>query len=212
MPLDPFVSRRRLALIAAGLAFAALLALALVLAREKSDEAPAVSGDICLIAPPQRYDPAAGLALLAPRPVPADARCPVCGMYPARSREWAAQLIFTNGDAHFFDTPLSLYLYLQDVGHYSRGRSAAEVAASYVTDGDTGAWVPAAQAYYVHGSSARGPMRQGNLPAFVSKAAAQQFAQQRGGKVLRAEQLSPALLAGLDTRRGHEHDAASPKP
>ncbi|MDD2881113.1 MAG: hypothetical protein PHQ58_11815 [Rhodoferax sp.] len=34
-----------------------------------------------------------------PRAVPADVRCPVCGKYPARSPDWAAQVIFTNGDA-----------------------------------------------------------------------------------------------------------------
>lgn len=204
-----FVHRRRALAITAGLTLAALPLMVLVPARDKSAGVAAPPDDICLVAPPHPYDPASGLALLAAREVPMDARCPVCGMYPARSRAWAAQLIFTNGDAHFFDSPVDLYLYLQSLGHGSRGRHAAEVAATYVTDAATGAWTPAAQAYYVHGSTALGPMRNGNLPPFSGETAAQQFAQARGGKVLRAGQISPALLAALDTRGAHRH---SPPP
>lgn len=161
--------------------------------------------DICLVAPPLPYDPASGLALLAPRPVPVDARCPVCGMFPARSPRWAAQLIFHNGDTHFFDSPVSLYLYLQAMARFSPGRSLSEVGATFVTDLGSGAWTPAAQAYYVQGSRALGPMRNGNLPAFASLEAARQFAREQGGQLLRADQITPALLAPLDTRSAQRH-------
>ncbi len=161
--------------------------------------------DICLVAPPLPYDPASGLALLAPRPIPADARCPVCGMFPARSPRWAAQLIFRNGDTHFFDSPVSLYLYLQAMARFSPGRSLDEVGATFVTDLDSGAWTPAAQAHYVHGSRALGPMRNGNLPAFASLEAARQFAGEQGGQLLRADQITPAVLAPLDTRSAQLH-------
>src|SRR6187402_1381718 len=117
--------------------------------------------EVCVFAPPTPHDPRLGLALLAPRPVPADARCPVCGMFPARAPDWAAQVIFDNGDTQFFDSPLSLFLYLQDVGRYTRGRSAAEIAASYVRAGPDGGWLPARDAVYVRDSAARGPMRAG---------------------------------------------------
>lgn len=161
--------------------------------------------DICLVAPPLPYDPASGLALLAPRPVPVDARCPVCGMFPARSPRWAAQLIFHNGDTHFFDSPVSLYLYLQAMARFSPGRSLSEVGATFVTDLGSGAWTPAAQAYYVQGSRALGPMRNGNLPAFASLEAARQFTREQGGQSLRADQITPALLAPLDTRSAQRH-------
>lgn len=191
--------------IVAGLTLAALLIMALAQVRDQSASLPAMPDDVCIVALPQSYDPSSGLALLSPRAVPLDARCPVCGMYPARSRDWAAQLIFTNGDTHFFDSPLSLHLYRQAIERYSPGRHAADVAATYVTDAATGVWTPADQAHYVHGSTALGPMRNGNLPAFASQVAAQQFAQRRGGQVLRAEQISPGLLAALNTRRAHSH-------
>ena len=165
----------------------------------------AAAGEVCVVAPPIPYDPKSGLGLHAPRSVPADARCPVCGMYPARSAEWAAQVIFDNGDTQFFDSPLSLYIYLQDVGHYTRGRQAGEIAASYVSDTDSGAWIRAADAVYVSGSTAVGPMRAGNLPAFSSAAAAERFAGARGGLLLEAGQISPQLLQDLNGARRHAH-------
>ena len=97
----------------------------------------ALPDDVCVVAPPTPFDPASGQRLEAPRAIPTDARCPVCGMYPARSAEWAAQIIFANGDAHFFDSPLSLFQYLADVAKYSQGRTAQELVARYVTDAET---------------------------------------------------------------------------
>lgn len=156
-----------------------------------------LEADVCVVAPPTPYDPASGLALHAARPVPADARCPVCGMYPARSPDWAAQVIFANGDAQFFDTPVSLLLYLGNVARYSPGRSADDIVAHYVTDATSRAWIDAGSAFYVQGSAARGPMRAGNLPAFATADAAQRFADQRGGVVQAFAAIDPAEVQRL---------------
>lgn len=174
-----------------------------------SRAAPVQEPDVCLLAPPTPYDPASGLAPTAARAVPPDARCPVCGMFPARAPEWAAQLIFDNGDAQFFDSPLSLFMYLQDVARYSPGRSAGHVVARYVTDAapplDAGhpRWIDARSAYYVHGSTAVGPMRAGNLPAFSSRQAAQDFAARRGGRVLDFGAIDEKLITQLADEGGH---------
>lgn len=165
---------------------------------------PVPQADVCVVAPPTPYDPASGLALHAARPVPADARCPVCGMYPARSPDWAAQVIFANGDAQFFDTPVSLLMYLDNVARYSPGRTAQDIVARYVTDATSRGWIDADSAFYVHGSSARGPMRAGNLPAFASAAAAQQFAEQRGGVV---QTLAAIDRAQVQRMGGQTHEA-----
>lgn len=164
----------------------------------------------CVVAPPTRFDPAWGVGLLEPRAIPADARCPVCGMFPARSREWAAQLVFANGDTQFFDSPLTLWVYLHDVGRFAPGRTAAEVGAVWVSDASNGRWINAREAFYVHGSNALGPMRAGNFPPFANEADARAFAKARGGAVLRADALTPALLDRMI--RPHRHaqmDAAS---
>ena len=166
-----------------------------------------VGDDVCVVAPPAPYLPSSGLPLHAAREVPADARCPVCGMYPARSRAWAGQVIFTNGDAYFFDSPLSLLMYLGNVARYTRGRQPEDIVARYVTDTDTGAWLDATTAVYVTGSSAMGPMRAGNLPAFSATAAAQQFIQRRGGRALSFGAIDAALLQTLTPVRQTDHSA-----
>lgn len=169
------------------------------------EAAPVLDPDVCVVAPPTPYDPASGLPLQAARPVPADVRCPVCGMYPARAPDWAAQVIFLNGDAQFFDSPLSLFMYLNDVARYSPGRSADDIVARYVTDVSSKSWADAGSAFYVHGSSAKGPMRAGNLPAFASRGAAQQFAAQRGGEVRAFGAIDPALVEQLGGQASHNH-------
>ena len=176
---------------------------------QRASERPApadIGEDVCIVAPATPYDPASGLAPQAPREVPATARCPVCGMYPARARAWAAQVIFADGDAHFFDSPLSLMLYLREVGRYTRGRSAEAIVARYVSDTNRpGQWLDAQRAVYVAGSSALGPMRAGNLPAFADQASAQRFAAQRGGRAVAFDEIGTGLLQSLAPGRGPRH-------
>ena len=174
-------------------------------AQLEPEAAPVLDPDVCVVAPPTPYNPASGLPLESARPVPADVRCPVCGMFPARQPRWAAQVIFADGDAYFFDSPLSLMQYLGNVAHYTRGRTLEAIVARYVTDTGTGAWVDAPQAVYVAGSSALGPMRAGNLPAFAGAAAAQRFAQVQGGAVLAFSAIDAALLRGLAPNLRADH-------
>ncbi len=203
---SPALSSRRtwLTLGLAALAVSALPGASAWMARKA---VPEPESDFCLVAPPTPYDPASGLALHAARAVPKDARCPVCGMYPARAPDWAAQLIFSNGDAQFFDSPLSLFMYLGDVARYSPGRSADDVAAQFVTDasGPSRRWIDAKSAFYVVDSSARGPMRAGNLPAFATQQAARQFAEQRGGDAKAFADIDTALVQRLGGRAAHAH-------
>lgn len=167
--------------------------------------------DVCIVAPPTPYEPTSGLPMEAARPVPPDVRCPVCGMYPARFPDWAAQVIFDNGDAQFFDSPLSLFMYLRDTERYSPGRHANQVVARYVTDGTTKRWIDATQAWYVAGSDARGPMRAGNLPAFGSPDDAVQFAKRRGGQVVAFNGVDKDLVDALAGSGGHHaHSGRTP--
>ena len=222
-PLAPAQQRRRRALAIGVLAALGGLAASApwsvpALRQVLSGDAPvALEPDVCIVAPPTPYDPASGLAPTAARAVPADARCPVCGMFPARSPQWAAQVIFSNGDAQFFDSPLSLFQYLHDMARYGAGRQAQQIVAQYVTDAGSpplspdgmapkSRWIDARTAFYVHGSSAKGPMRAGNLPAFASREAAQAFAASRGGVVLAFDGVDAPLIARLGGRSTHDHD------
>ena len=209
MPAPWHFSRTPWALTGAGLLLAALAWGGATTWRSAQVPTPALvadmEADFCVVAPPTPYDPALGLALTAARAVPVGARCPVCGMYPARSPDWAGQIIFSNGDAQFFDSPVSLLLFLNDVPRYSAGRSSDDIVARYVTDVTSKEWIDAGAAFYVYGSSARGPMRAGNLPAFASAAAAQQFADQRGGVVQPWDGIDPAEVQRMGGQAHTDH-------
>jgi copper chaperone NosL len=185
--------------------------------------------DICIVQPtrvsqPHPYDPASGLGLLEARPVPPDARCPVCGMYPARFPRWAAQIIFADGATHFFDSPVDLFMFLAeparfdsarfdsarfdsarfDSARFDSARSGADPAALHVADFDSGRWLDARRAVFVLGSSVRGPMRGPDLPAFADATAAEAFAAANGGRTLHFAEIDPAIVGKLrDANHSH---------
>ena len=194
--------RTVVALLLAGPAVALLPAASRWIARKT---APLSESDVCLVAPPTPYDPASGLPMNAARPVPPGARCPVCGMYPARAPNWAAQIIFLDGDAQFFDSPVSLFMYLKDVARFTPGRSADDIVARYVTDFNSRRMLDARTAFYVVGSSAKGPMRAGNLPAFASEQTAREFAAQSGGEARDFSAVDAALVDRLGGKGDHQH-------
>lgn len=171
----------------------------------------AVPPDVCVVRPGapfpgavHAYDPASGLAMAAARPVPAHARCAVCGMYPARHPGWAAQVIADNGDAWFFDSAVDMLIFLAEPARYTRGFGTGAVIARYVSDHAGGGWIAADQAWVVHGSRAVGPMRGPDLPAFASAAAAEAHAAAQGGRSLRLSEVDALLLAELRTiHAGH---------
>lgn len=174
-------------------------------ARDRPAAAVPLPDDVCIVAPTFAYDPASGLPPLAAREVPSQARCPVCGMFPARQRRWAAQVIFSDGHVQFLDSPLSLYHYLQQVSRYTPGRQAADIAKVYVSDYASGVWLPAEQAHFLHGSSLLGPMRAGNLPAFESEAASLPFQARHGGTLTSAAELRDRLPKELQQLAPHRH-------
>lgn len=161
--------------------------------------------ELCIVAPAHPYDPAGGLALHEPRPIPADARCPVCGMFPSRFPAWAGQVIFSDGAAHFFDSPVNLLVFLRAPERYSN-YTREDIVASYVNDVASSTWTDARTAHYVHGSNALGPMREGNLPTFAQHEAAERFARERGGVVLALPEVSAEILNSLVISVHHHHD------
>lgn len=195
-------------LLAIAVALGALaVAGAQLLPREQPPTRPVehVENDLCIVAPATPYDPASGLDMLDPRPIPAEARCPVCGMYPARNPRWAAQVIFKDGAAHFFDSPADLFAFLRDVARRDRNYAGEDVAMTFVTDFESGQWTEAGRAFFVHGSTLVGPMRDADLPAFASREAADTLAAQRGGRVLRLAELTPEIVQSLNRNVHHRH-------
>jgi nitrous oxide reductase accessory protein NosL len=122
----------------------------------------------------------------APAPSP-EARCPVCGMFPANYPKWRAQATFRNGPAVEFDSPFDLFRFLGNMAKYDKQHTVADITQIMVTDYAKRTRIDARQAYYVSGSSIRGPMGP-DLPAFANKADAEFLTRTSGGRVLNFDQ------------------------
>ena len=128
----------------------------------------------------------AGQAMAADAAAPAqsqEARCPVCGMFPANYPKWRSQVAFRSGAATEFDSPYDLFRFLGNMARYDKQHSAADITRILVTDYAKRNRIDARQAYFVSGSSIRGPMGP-DLPAFANKADAEFLARTSGGRVL----------------------------
>lgn len=164
-----------------------------------------VTNELCIVAPATPYDATSSLAMLAPKSIPADARCPVCGMYPARFPRWAAQTVFKDGASHYFDSPVDLIAFLQQIDRFNKRYTQEDIAASYVTDFETGQWIEAGNAFFVQGSTALGPMRTADLPAFSTRQSADVFSRNRNGEVLTFMQITPELIQSMNRNVHHRH-------
>jgi nitrous oxide reductase accessory protein NosL len=164
-----------------------------------------INNELCIFAPATPYDTASGLDMLAPKSIPADARCPVCGMYPARFPRWAAQAVFKDGASHYFDSPVDLIAFLQKVDRFNQHYAQEDIAVSYVTDFETGQWIKVGNAFFVHGSTALGPMRTADLPAFSTRQSADAFAGSHQGKTLSFAQITPELIQSMNRNVHHRH-------
>lgn len=148
------------------------------------------------------------VAAIPPQTISKELRCPVCGMFPARYPKWMAQVIFKDKTLRAFDSPADLFRFVHNLAKYERNsvRSREGVTVIYLTDYAKGGWVDARQAYFVAGSSARGPMNNADLPAFNGQEAAEKFAAGKGGRVLGFEQITAELVANLE-KEGATHDS-----
>ena len=161
--------------------------------------APLLAGGL-LIALPDT----ATAADLSPQYVQRSARCPVCGMYPYRTPQWTGQIVFNDQTATSFDSPVDMFRFLNNMPLFDKQHKPADIGAIYVADYGTKAWADARKAFFVHGSTARGPMNDPNLPAFATREAAEAFAKAQGGKVLAFGEVTRELIKSLNTS-SHQH-------
>lgn len=194
-------------LLLAGVVSAVAIAAYLLRAPDKpaASNPDLVTNELCIVAPATPYDATSGLDMLAPKSIPADARCPVCGMYPARFPRWAAQTVFKDGASHYFDSPVDLIAFLQQIERFNKRYTQEDITVSYVTDFETGLWIEVGKAFFVQGSTALGPMRTADLPAFSTRQSADAFTRKRNGKVLTFMQVTPELIQSMNRNVHHRH-------
>ncbi len=140
----------------------------------------------------------AGADEVAVPPPPADAVCPVCGMFVAKYPEWTATVVYKDGHSQYFDGAKDLFKFLFAMPRYAPGHSFAEVSAMAVTDYYDVRPLDARAAFYVIGSDVLAPMGHDLVP-LATRAEADDFVKDHKGRaVLTFEQVTPEVIRDLD--------------
>ncbi len=127
--------------------------------------------------------------------------CPVCGMFGAKDPSWIATIRVRDGRLEHFDGAKDLWKFLLDMPRWARGRAVDDVEAIGVTSDYEGERIAARPAWYVVGSDVFGPMGHELVP-HASEADAKEFlADHKGRRILRAADVTLALLTALDDGR-----------
>ena len=127
-----------------------------------------------------------GLAIAAagqqPQTITEKTSCAACGMYPHRYPQWQTQIIFTDGTMAAFDGCKCMFRFLLNMQKFAPERKPEQVAAVWVKDFKTGAWLDGKTAHYVIDSKEMGPMGKELIP-FATRAAAEEFQKVNGGTI-----------------------------
>lgn len=125
-------------------------------------------------------------------------KCPVCGMFVAKYPDFLAQIIFTDGSYALFDGAKDMFKYYFDLKKYNAAKERSEIAAVYVTDYYSITPIDGRKAWYVIDSDVFGPMGRELMP-FEQEKDAQEFMKDHlGKKLLRFDEVTPALIKGLE--------------
>jgi nitrous oxide reductase accessory protein NosL len=141
------------------------------------------------------------VALAAPPAVPAPAakdKCPVCGMFVSKYPDWVATVTFNDSTPLFFDGAKDFFTYYHGMKKYTPAKTPASISTITINDYYTLKPVDARQAYFVVGSDVYGPMGKELVP-FGKAPDAQAFLKDhKGKKVLRFNDVSPAILRSME--------------
>ncbi|HEY6008881.1 MAG TPA: nitrous oxide reductase accessory protein NosL [Geobacteraceae bacterium] len=125
-------------------------------------------------------------------------KCPVCGMFVAKYKDFAGQIRFKDGATVFFDGPKDLFKYYLGLARYNPGKKQADVAAVFVTSYYTLAPIDGLKAWYVTGSDVYGPMGRELVP-FEKETEAREFKRDHKGKaIVRFREVTPLHLKELE--------------
>lgn len=129
---------------------------------------------------------------------PADAKCPVCGMFVAKYPDWFTSLTFRDGSTVYFDGPKDMFTFCLNVKKYGPTKSQTDIAAVAVKDYYSLKVIDGRKAFFVSGSNVYGPMGKEIVP-FAKEADAREFLKDHNGKkILRFGEVTPAVLKSLE--------------
>ena len=141
----------------------------------------------------------AGSVQAAPKPAKPGRkdRCVTCGMFPAKYKQWIAQVHWKNGERNYFDGCKCMFRALQNKAKYLKGKNTSDMAAIYVTNYYTSRPIEGTSAFYVIGSDVLGPMGKELIP-FPSQDDAREFmTDHKGTKILTYNQITPGVIQPL---------------
>jgi nitrous oxide reductase accessory protein NosL len=134
------------------------------------------------------------LAETKPIEVKKDDKCPVCGMFVAKYRQWIAQIVFHDGTYTVFDGPKDMFKFYLSPGSYSSSKRPSDIAAVYVTEYYSTRLMDAKKMFYVTGSDVYGPMGAELIPLASESAAKEFMMDHKGGKILKFNEVTSEHL------------------
>ena len=135
-----------------------------------------------------------------PKPVQPSAkdRCPVCGMFVAKHKDFLGEIILRDGTPFVFDGAKDMFRFYFDMGSYAPGKTTADIAAIFVTDYYRLKLVDGPTAFYVIGSNVLGPMGKELIPFSGEKEARTFLADHKGTAVVKFADITLAMIKDLD--------------
>jgi len=132
--------------------------------------------------------------------VPADAKCPVCGMFVSKYPKWAAKMEY-DGKQYYFDGVKDMMKYYIFDGDFVYDRT--HITKITVSDYYTLEEIAAKEAFYVLDSDIFGPMGRELIP-FKSKKSAQAFMDDHNGKAMLVfDEITDKMVMALDGIEQH---------
>ncbi len=130
--------------------------------------------------------------------VPANAKCPVCGMFVAKYPDWSATVRFKDGSVFYYDGPKDMFSHFLETARYTPGKRQADVVGLTVKEYYSLESIDARSAFFVVGSDAHGPMGSELVPFRAEKDAVAFKLDHKGKRILRFSDITLQTLKTLN--------------
>ncbi|NTV49712.1 MAG: nitrous oxide reductase accessory protein NosL [Geobacteraceae bacterium] len=130
--------------------------------------------------------------------VPADAKCPVCGMFVAKYPDWTATARFKDGTTFYYDGPKDMFSHYLDTARYTPGKRQADIIALAVKEYYLLTMIDARSAFFVYGSDVYGPMGSELIPFSTEKDATAFKLDHKGKRILRFNEITRQTIKSLN--------------
>ncbi|GAB4489159.1 MAG: nitrous oxide reductase accessory protein NosL [Thermodesulfovibrionales bacterium] len=121
-------------------------------------------------------------------------KCPVCGMFVAKYRNWISQVVFSDGTYAAFDGPKDMFKYYFNLQKYNPSKRLSDIRAVYVIEYYSAKPVDARTAWFVLGSDVYGPMGAEFIPVSTEAQAKEFLKDHKGKKIVTFRQITPDLI------------------